>query len=95
MSMSIARFEIGKNGINPGVIESLYLVFKTHKQVRVSFLKSSGRDRESITKMADEIVSLIETKKEFKIEYRIIGFTIIMLKYPYTQIRKKRQGQHL
>lgn len=72
----ITKFQIGKFGINPGVIESLELALKNHRQIRISALKSSGRNRESITKMAEEIIS----KLKEKCDYRIIGFTIILIK---------------
>lgn len=72
------RFQIGKFGITPGVIESLELAFKNHKSVRISVLKASGRDRDSIQKMAQEIIEKLKEKCDF----RIIGFTIILIKRP-------------
>ena len=72
----ITRFQIGKFGVTEGVIESLELALKNHKQVRISTLKSSGRNRENIEKMAEEITS----KLKERCEYRIIGFTIILVK---------------
>ena len=71
-----AKFQIGKNGITEGVIESLTLAFKYRKQVRVSVLKSTGRDK---TKMHDLAKELLE-KLPFKLNHRIIGFTIILIK---------------
>ncbi len=70
----ITTFQIGKFGITPGVIESLELAFKNHKQVRISALKASGRNRENIKAMAEDIVS----KLKEKCDYAIIGFTIIL-----------------
>ena len=70
------RFQIGKNGINPGVINSLNLQLKTRNRIRVSFLKSSGRDKETIKQMADEIAE----KVDYKCYYRMIGFTIVVKK---------------
>ena len=72
----ITRFQIGKFGVTEGVIESLELALKNHKQVRISTLKSSGRNRENIEKMAEEITS----KLTEKCKYKIIGFTIILVK---------------
>ena len=73
---STTKFQIGKNGITQGVIDSIALVLKNHRQVRISVLKSSGRDRERIEKIAQEI----QLKLETKCDYRIIGFTIILTK---------------
>jgi len=70
------KFQIGKNGITPGVIEFLENAFKTHKRIRISVFKSAGRDRESIGKMALEL----QTKLKRKVDFRIIGFTIILIR---------------
>jgi RNA-binding protein YhbY len=79
--MSEIKFQIGKNGVNEGVIESLVLAFKNHKQIRIVTLKSSGRDKDSIKVMADELVAGLEKKLVGnKFAYKIIGFTVIMRK---------------
>ena len=70
------KFQIGKNGITQGVIESLSLMLKNHRQIRISVLKSSGRDRENIGKIALEIQKRLNSKCDFI----ILGFTIILTK---------------
>jgi RNA-binding protein YhbY len=85
MNFSFAKFQIGKNGINSGVIDSLSLVFKTHKQVRISVLKSSSRDKEYVKNMANEIVVMLEDKKEYSYSFKVIGFTIIMTRQPFVK----------
>jgi len=72
----ITQFQIGKLGITIGVIESLSLALINHKQVRISTLPASGRNRENIEQMAQEIVG----KLKEKCDYRIIGFTIVITK---------------
>lgn len=76
----ILSFQIGKFGVTPGVIESLTLAFKNHKQIRISTLKSSGRNRDNIEQMAKDIIARLAEKKE-NCDYRIIGFTIILVKH--------------
>jgi len=73
---TITKFQIGKFGITPGVIDSLELALKHHRQVRISALKASGRNRDIMNKMGEEIVS----KLKEKCDYRTIGFTIILIK---------------
>lgn len=73
---TITQFQIGKAGLTAGVADSLALAFKNHKTVRISVLKSSGRDRESIRLMADELCQ----KLPGTYAYKIIGFTIVMQK---------------
>jgi len=71
-----AKFQIGKNKITDGLINSINLALKTHKQARISVLKSAAREREEIKKMAEELCQ----KLSVKCTNRIIGFTIILRK---------------
>lgn len=73
---TLAKFQIGKNGITQGVIESLSLALKNHKQVRVSVLKSFCRNREELNKAAEEI----KEKVTYPVNARVIGYTIILIK---------------
>jgi len=81
MMKTIAKFQIGKFGVTSGVMESLKLAFKNHKQMRISVLKSSGRTRDSIITMAEEIAHKLSIGGKYRYDYRIIGFTIIMSRY--------------
>lgn len=78
--MNITKFQIGKSGVTKGVIESLALAFKNHKQVRISALKSSGRNRENIKAMGNHLCEGLSVLTKGKYDYRIIGFTIILIK---------------
>lgn len=75
--ISQAEIQIGKNGITENFIASLKNIFKIHINVRISVLKSSGRDREKIKEMA----KLILDKLGDNYTARIIGFTIILKKW--------------
>jgi RNA-binding protein YhbY len=68
------NFQIGKNGINENVIQSLKNAFKNRKSVRISVLKSAAPNKESIQTMARELV----TKMGGNFAFVIIGFTIIL-----------------
>ncbi len=76
---TISKFQIGKAGVTEGVIESLELSFKHHKQVKISTLKSSGRNRENIESIAKEIIDKLAGKKII-CDFKTIGFTIILIK---------------
>lgn len=76
MNKFAAKFQIGKQGITDGAIESLSLALKNHRQVRVSVLKSTGRDKEKIR----EIVQELKSRLKFNCDFKIIGFTIIIIK---------------
>lgn len=77
-SFTVAKFQIGKSGVTDGVLESLLSAFKYHKVIRVSTLKSSGRNRESIIQMAEELCSKLSASTGKRFLYKIIGFTIIL-----------------
>ena len=74
--VSIAKFQIGKNGLADNLVETLQTAFKTHRQIRISVLKSSPRSKEKIESYAEQI----QEKLPFKTRLRIIGFTIILSK---------------
>jgi len=74
--MSEAKFQIGKSGITQGVIDSLNLALKNHKRIRIAVLKSAARDKEKLKLMADDLCS----KLVAKCGYRILGFTIILVR---------------
>lgn len=85
MNYQALKFQIGKNGITPGVIEAINTALKTHKQMRISVLKSSGRTRDNIEEMAKSIQSQITEK----CDYKIMGFTIILIKILNRTIHSK------
>ena len=74
--MQILKFQIGKNGLTKGTIDSLKLGLKNHNQIRVAVLKSAMRDRDKMSDIAERI------KKELNnsCDSRIIGFTIILIR---------------
>ncbi|MBU0907128.1 MAG: YhbY family RNA-binding protein [Nanoarchaeota archaeon] len=72
---TLAKFQIGKNGLTEGVLDSLGLALKHHRQVRVSVLKSACRDREELKKIALQLTEKLPVKN-----HKIIGYTIILIK---------------
>ena len=88
--MNDLKFQVGKNGITPGVIDALASNFKNRKRIRVITLPASGRDKTSIKTMADEIVKLISARmKEEVFSYNVIGFTIVLRKFSKRPVHKK------
>jgi RNA-binding protein YhbY len=70
------KYNLGKNGLTPQVMGSLNFALKTHKQIRISVLKSLSRDKQQIKQLAEEMLE----KAQYLCKYRIIGFTIILRK---------------
>ncbi len=83
--ISESRFQIGKNGLTQGVIDSLNLSLKTHDQIRITVLKSLERNREKMILMATDILSRVN----YHCRYKIIGFTIILKR---TSAKLKKQS---
>lgn len=76
---TIAKFQIGKFGVTQGVADSLKLALMNHKQVRISVLKASGRTRDNMEQMAQDLVDKLKILGENCV-YKTIGFTIILIK---------------
>lgn len=73
---TIARFQIGKNGLSPDFPETIISAFKNRRQVRISVLKSTPREKKDLISYAEQI----QKNLPFKTRLRIIGFTIILSK---------------
>jgi len=76
MNFSAAPFQIGKQGLTENAIVSINNALKYHSQVRISVLKSATRDKAEIIKLAEKITEKTENHSAFK----IIGFTIILIR---------------
>ncbi len=66
----IGQIQLGKQGITDNFIETLKTYFKKHKNVKVSVLKSAGREK--IKEYSEEMLNKLG--KNYSV--RIIGFTI-------------------
>ncbi|MBS3089854.1 YhbY family RNA-binding protein [Candidatus Pacearchaeota archaeon] len=73
---SIAKFQVGKSGITPSIVRTLNNLLEYHRIVRISVLRSSGRDRVSIREMAKKLLSSLDKT----CKARIIGFTIVLIR---------------
>ncbi len=71
-----SKFQLGKNGLTSGVITSINNSLKTHKRVRINVLKSCCRNKEELKDIAEKIKSSVNKKAN----YKIIGYTIILIK---------------
>ena len=73
---SIAKFQVGKSGITPSIVRTLNNLLEYHRIVRISVLRSSGRDRVSIREMSKKLLSSLDKT----CKARIIGFTIVLIR---------------
>ncbi len=84
---------IGKNGLTKEFIEHLADVFKTRKTIKVQLLRSASENRAEIEKVAVEIIAGLPDRYN----YRIIGFTIILMKRTIMKkapVKKLFAGKH-
>ena len=71
------QVQLGKQGVTENFIESLRNHFKKTKMIRISVLKSAGRDRTKLKEDAEKIINSLGKNYVAK----IIGFTIIVMKF--------------
>jgi len=76
MKPNTLAFQIGKNGLTKAGIEHLASAFKTRRVIKVQLLRSAVSDRERIDDVAKQLISELPGKYN----YRVIGFTIILMK---------------
>lgn len=76
MMRDIVHLQIGKNGLSDAFIEQVRRIFENERAVKVSFLKSSTRDRKAADEMAKKLVSALGERYQ----YHLIGWTLIVKK---------------
>ena len=85
MKQGILSFQIGKNGLTETGIKHLASAFKTRKVIKVQLLKSATNDRTRMEEIAEKLINELPGKYN----YRIIGFTIILMKRMMKTMNKK------
>lgn len=73
----IGKVQLGKQGITDNFIETLKNYFKKHKNVKISALKNSTRDKNELKEISEEILDKLGKNYTSK----IIGFTINIKKW--------------
>lgn len=76
MKSDTLSFQIGKNGLTKTSIDHLASAFKTRRVIKVQLLKSATESREKIEEIAETLIKELPGKYN----YRVIGFTIILMK---------------
>jgi RNA-binding protein YhbY len=74
---SIGKVQLGKQGITENFIQTLKGHFEKYKNVKVSVMKSAGRDREKVRGYAEVILEKLGNH----FTARVIGFTIVLKKW--------------
>ena len=71
------QIQLGKQGISDNFIKTMEEYFKKNRIVRISVLKSAGHDKKRVKEYSEEILEKLG--KNYKA--RIIGFTIVVIKF--------------
>lgn len=74
---TIKQIQLGKNGLTENFIETLKTYFKNCKNVRISMLKSSTRDKKEAREISEKILEKLGKNYTAK----TIGFTIVLKKW--------------
>jgi len=79
--ISIGNIQLGKQGVTDNFVDGIINMFHTHKNVKISVLKSArgeGKEgKKKVKTIADEILEKLGKKYTAK----TIGFTIIIKKW--------------
>ncbi len=74
---SIGKVQLGKQGVTDNFIQTLKRHFEKYRNVKVSVMKSAGRDREKVREYTDVILEKLGNH----FTARVIGFTIVLKKW--------------
>ncbi|MCK5321040.1 YhbY family RNA-binding protein [Candidatus Pacearchaeota archaeon] len=77
----IKKLQIGKNGLSEVFVEQVRKVFEKEKVVKVSMLKSACRDKKDAEKMAQDLISSLGKK----FDYKLVGYVITVIKFRKVQ----------
>ncbi len=78
---SIGKLQIGKQGVTENFILAIKNMFKTHKNVKISVLKSARGEGKQGKHDVEKIKNKILEKLEKNFTAKIIGFTINIKKW--------------
>ena len=74
MRKGLVAFQLGKNGVTDGFIDTLELAYKTRKLLKIQILPSAAEERAKIKDTANDLVKRLGGNYK----YKIIGFTIVL-----------------
>ena len=74
---TLKNIQLGKKGLTGNFIETLKDHFKNNKNVKISVLKSSTRNKQELKEISDKILDGLGKNYTS----RIIGFTIVIKKW--------------
>lgn len=77
----IKKLQIGKNGLSGAFVEQVRKVFEKEKVVKVSILKSACRDKKDAEKIAQDLISALGKK----FDYKLVGYVITVIKFRKVQ----------
>ena len=73
----VGYLQLGKSGLTSNFIETLKTRFEKHRTIKVSVLKSAGREKKQVKEYSEKILKELGEK----FTSRILGFTIILKKW--------------
>ena len=78
--ISYVSFRMGKAGLTDQFIGALRTAFAKHKMIKIILLKTASRDKAETQKMGEDICKKLEDK-EWRYDYRLIGFTLSVRRF--------------
>lgn len=77
MVKPIKQLQMGKNGLTPTFINQIKSVLTNEKVMKITILKSACRDKAEAKEIAEKIV--IELGQKYN--YKIMGYTLTIIKF--------------
>ena len=77
----IKKIQLGKKGLTPEFIEQVRKIFEKESLLKISILKSACRNKQDAIKIADNLKNSLGKK----FNYRLIGYTITLMKFRKNQ----------
>ncbi|MFH1291230.1 MAG: YhbY family RNA-binding protein [archaeon] len=77
----IKRLQIGKNGLSEAFVEQVRKIFENEKVVKISILKTACRDKKDAEKIAQDLISALGGK----FDYKLVGYVITVIKFRKVQ----------
>ena len=77
----IKKLQIGKSGLSGAFIEQVRRIFEKEKVMKISILKSACRNKGDAEKMAQDLISALGRK----FDYKLVGYVITVIKFRKVQ----------
>lgn len=77
MVSQVKKMQIGKNGLTEEFVSQVKSIFKNERMIKISILKSACRDKGEAKEIAEELVSSLGNKYD----YKLVGYVLTVSRF--------------